>query len=196
VTLRSLNTRLRRLASSSGERRCAACGGFLPPDLLRPRPISMHDEYGLPEVVEALLPLATPDEARELQALLNRCIELRPDLAVLREQSYPIWGAPPSPDAGDQTLRFRFADPGDPGPCCPQCGAAVVVEPSSGGRSPRVCAMIFLCPAPDGLLDALRLDPVSAARFAELEATLHQRAGACSAANRDAHGRHVTPQAF
>ena len=54
MTIRSLNTRLRHLTNSSGERRCPACDAILPLDLLRPRPpVFIND---LTEVARLQLP--------------------------------------------------------------------------------------------------------------------------------------------
>jgi hypothetical protein len=166
VGIRSLHRRLGRLAVDTGLRRCA-CGAALPPALSKPCRVEITEGYRPPQRLAALLPRATPAEARELQALLNRCLERCPELAARRGTSHRVWGGEPSEAAA---LRFRFAEGGADGPRCPRCGWAVV----TGAAVTRVH---FAAPPPDAWPDALQLDPPSAARFTELTALLQRRAG-------------------
>jgi hypothetical protein len=115
--------------------------------------VAILEEVQLPADLEALADLATADEAGELQAILNRCLELHPDNAA------SAW-------------RFRFADSLDPGPQCPSCGADLDNEP--GIRFVSVGRL-----APHDLRDTLQSDSLLAARFAELKTAIRRRA-ACS----------------
>jgi hypothetical protein len=164
MSLRSLRRQLARLSLSVGVRRCA-CGAHLAPELYQPPRIQIKEAYSVPASLVGLLPLATPAEARELQALLNRCLELRPDLSGLRGTSHRIVGADPSTSP---VLRFQFAERDD-GPRCPKCGAAVVVDYA-------VSCVGLLAPVPADLLDALKPEP-RLARYEELTALLRHRAG-------------------
>ena len=146
-------------------RRCT-CGAHLPPELYQPPRIQIQEEYSVPESLAGLLPLATPAEARELQALLNRCLELRPDLSGMRGTSHRIFGADPSTSP---LLRFQFADR-DEAPRCPQCSAAVVVDYA-------VSCVGLLAPMPTDLLDALQREPRLAGRYEALMALLRRRSG-------------------
>jgi hypothetical protein len=153
MSLRSLRHEIRRLAAALRVTRCA-CGAILPRQLLRPRPVAISEQIQLPTELEALEQQATPDEARELQTILNRCLELHHD-------------------AEARDWRFCFADPPDAGPQCTSCGADLDHEPgirfvSVSGPAP-----------PDDLLDILQSEPALAARFVELQSVLSQRA-ACS----------------
>jgi hypothetical protein len=150
MSVKSLGNQLRRLTAALGVSRCS-CGAILPRGLLQPRPVAIIEETHLPAELEALEQQATPDESRELQTLLNRCLELCPD-SEARE-----W-------------RFRFADSLDTGPRCASCGAAV-------DQGPGIRFVSVSGPAPpDDLLDTLRSEPVLAARFVELKSVLRQRA--------------------
>jgi hypothetical protein len=171
MTIRSLRNEVRRLAGNSTAACRCLCGAILPPDLLCQQPPAMREEYRPPDAVEALLPLATPDEARELQALLNRCLELRPDRAALQEDAgnYRDFGSAMLPDVGEYPLRFRFADKGDAGASCPRCGAEVIRE--------GIHSIHIMAPTPDRLLDALQSEPSATARFAELETAWRRRMG-------------------
>jgi hypothetical protein len=163
VSTRQLHRRLGKLAANSSLRRCA-CGAYLPPELAQPRRIEYREEYTPPEPLASLLPLATDDEKRELQDLLNRCLELSPDLSQRRGSSFQIWGGEPTEAP---LLRFRFTGGREPGPCCPQCGARVIVDTIQWLLLPR--------PAPDGLFDLMQRESHLAARFGELTALLRQR---------------------
>ena len=166
MSIRSLGRQLGRLSRHAGLRRCT-CGAYLPPELYKPPRLDIKDEYSVPESLAALLPLATPAEAHELQTLLNRCLEERPDLSGLRGTSQHIFGAKP---CAAPFLRFHFADRDEAGLHCPECGAAVAVD--YGVRC--VCIM---APTPAGLLDTLQGAPLLAARYEELLALLLRRAG-------------------
>jgi hypothetical protein len=168
VSIRSLDRRLGRLAVHTGLRRCP-CGAVLPPELSQPCRVEVTEAYRPPESLAALLRLATPAEAQELQALLNRGLQRDPALAARRGTGHRVWGGAPSESP---VLRFRFADAGNAGPRCPRCGRAV----ATGAAVTRVR---FEAPTPDDWPEAL-LDPAAAARFAELTALLQRRA-ACPA---------------
>src|SRR5690349_16826223 len=101
MTVKSLGNQLRRLTAALGVTRCS-CGAILPRVPLQPRPVALVEEIPLPAELEGLEQQATPDEALELQAILNRCLELHPD-----------------GEARD--WRFRFADSYDTGPRCASC---------------------------------------------------------------------------
>jgi hypothetical protein len=165
VAIRSLHRRLGRLAEATGLRRCT-CGAILPASVTKPRRLEIADEYNLPDSLKALVPLATPAEAQELQALLNRCLELHPDLAGRHGTSHRIYGGQLSDSA---LLRFHFADAGAAGPHCPQCGMAVASDNA-------VRAVAILAPPPNDLLEILRLDPPLAAQFMALTTTWRPRA--------------------
>jgi hypothetical protein len=152
MSVKSLLRQVRRLAANAGLRRCAGCGALLPPEVTEPPMVEWREEYAVPPGLEALLAVATDAEKRELQELLNHAVELLPG-------------------AGKRGCRFRFADPPEPGPCCPACGAPVPT-----GEPPPVRSFCIMVPAPDGLLDALRLDPQLEARYGELTAGLLGRA--------------------
>ena len=142
-------TNCARLAAALGVARCD-CGAILPRGLLQARRVEIIEEILLPGDLEALEELAALEEARELQTILNRCLELHPD-AEARE-----W-------------RFRFAESFDTRPRCRSCGAAV-----DHGQGIRFISVAR--PAPEDLRDTLRSEPLLAARFAELETVLRQRA--------------------
>jgi hypothetical protein len=165
VSIRSLHRRLGRLAVHIRLRRCP-CGAVLPPELSQPCPVEVTEAYRPPECLAALLPRATPAEAQELQALLNRGLERHPELAARRGTGHRVWCGEPSESP---VLRFRFADPGNAGPRCPLCGRAV----DTGAAVTRVH---IEAPTADDWPEAL-LDPAAAARFAELTALLQRRAG-------------------
>jgi len=98
MTVKALRNELRRLAVGLGMTRCS-CGVILPRGLLQPRPVAIVEEILLPADLEALEQQATPDEASELQTILNRCLELHPN-------------------AEARDWLFRFADSFDTGPRC------------------------------------------------------------------------------
>jgi hypothetical protein len=147
--MRSLRNEVLRLAAALGVTRCA-CGAILPRALLRPRPVAIVEEIDLPPDLEALEEQATPEEAGELQTILNRCLERHPDAEATE-------------------LRFRFADSFDTGPQCPSCSARV-----DHGKGIRFISVGR--PAPDGLLDTFLSEPLLAARFAELKTAIRRRA--------------------
>src|SRR5262249_12104135 len=143
-----LRDELRRLALGRGVTRCL-CGAILPPT--GAQPIEWIEEIRLPDELVPLEALATPEEARDLQDVLNCALDL---LA----------------DADAASWRFKFADAAaDTGPRCPTCRA-----PVDDGR--RIRFISVSGPAPDGLLDALTAHPQLLARFSALESRLRQRA--------------------
>jgi hypothetical protein len=170
MSIRSLHRRLGRVAAHSGLRRCP-CGVYLPPDLCKPSPLRITEGYSVPSDLAALLPLATTEEARELHELLNATLERCPDLAQRRGTSHQIWGGEP---AESDLLRFRFAAQEPAGPCCPACGRPVF-------RDQAITCLKVMTPAPEGLLEALRLDPWAATRYAGITMLLRQRAGVADA---------------
>src|ERR1700731_1438102 len=109
MSLRSLRNEVRRLVAALGVSRCS-CGAILPRGLLPPRPVAIFEEMCLSTELEALEQQATPDEARELQTILNRCLDLHPD-------------------AEARAWRFRFADSFDSGPRCASRGATLAQGP-------------------------------------------------------------------
>jgi hypothetical protein len=149
MSVRRLGNQLRRLVAALGVARCD-CGAILPRELLQPRPVKILEEILLPGDLEAIAELATSEEADELQAILNHCLEVHPD-------------------AEARDWRFRFAESFDTRPRCPSCGAAV-----DHGQGIRFISVGR--PAPEDLLDTLRSEPLFAARFAELETVLQHRA--------------------
>jgi len=165
MSIRSLRRQLGRLSLMTGLRRCA-CGAILPAALTQPRRIDIRDSYALPEALEALVRLATPAEALELQGLLNRCLEQHPVLAQRRGTGHQIYGEP----SDSALLRFDFANPNDARPHCPRCGTAVVSDDP-------VSSVVLMAPPPEELLDLLRLEPQVVSRFTALTTAWQRRAG-------------------
>jgi len=105
-----------------------------------------------PPDFEALLAQATDTERRVLQELLNRTVELHLDPNVRKH-------------------RFTFTEPPDPEPSCPACR-----DPVHPDEPKPICCICIVGPAPDGLLDALRLDALLTERYEVLTAALRGRA--------------------